>query len=194
MKWCPLFLLSFLTCLPVAAQDSAKPSPVETAARQVVQNLAAGEFQKVEAQFNQRVAAALPPGKLGDDWKSLLQQVGPFLSIVETRAINVQGLDSVKMVCKFQNVVLDAQVVFDPDGKIAGLNFQPHKEPEPDWTQPTYARPDFFTEQSLNVVNGKFELPGTHCGRRFADRWNRVASRQHTPYRAIDRRANPLYG
>src|SRR5271168_3009216 len=137
MKWCPLFLLSFLTCLPVAAQDSAKPSPVETAARQVVQNLAAGEFQKVEAQFNQRVAAALPPGKLGDDWKSLLQQVGPFLSIVETRAINVQGLDSVKMVCKFQNVVLDAQVVFDPDGKIAGLNFQPHKEPEPDWTQPT---------------------------------------------------------
>src|SRR5277367_6343231 len=160
MKWCPLFLLSFLTCLPVAAQDSAKPSPVET--------------------------AALPPGKLGDDWKSLLQQVGPFLSIVETRAINVQGLDSVKMVCKFQNVVLDAQVVFDPDGKIAGLNFQPHKEPEPDWTQPTYARPDFFTEQSLNVVNGKFELPGTHCGRRFADRWNRVASRQHTPYRAID--------
>ncbi len=161
MKTCALFLLSFLTCLPVASQDSAKASPAEIAARQVVQNLAAGEFEKVEAQYDGAVAAALPAGKLGDGWKSLIQQVGPFEAIVETQASKVKELDSVKLVCKFQNAILDAHVIFNPDGKIAGLNFQPHKEPEPDWIPPTYAKPDSFTEQALTVVNGKFELPGT---------------------------------
>jgi len=65
------------------------------------------------------------------------------------------------MTCKFQNVVLDAHVTFDPDGKIAGLNFRPHQEPAPDWIPPAYAKPDSFSEQPLTIVNGKFELPGT---------------------------------
>jgi uncharacterized protein len=161
MRTCILAVACILTTLACAAQEAPKPSAAAVAAQQVVQELAAGQFEKVEAQYDQRVAAALPPGKLGESWKSVIQQVGPFQSILETKASKTQGLDVVTMTCKFQNFVLEAHITFDPNGKIAGLNFRPHQEPVPDWIPPAYAKPDSFAEQQLILVNGKFELPGT---------------------------------
>jgi dienelactone hydrolase len=161
MKTCALALACILAVLACAAQETPKPFSPEAAAKQVIQELAAGQFEKIETQYDERVATALPPGKLGESWKGLIQQIGPFESILDTKASKTQGLDVVTMTCKFQNVVLEAHVAFDPDGKIAGLNFRPHKEAEPDWTPPAYAKPDSFTEQPLTLVNGKFELPGT---------------------------------
>jgi len=161
MRTCAVALACILAALACAAQETQKASGPEIAAQKVVQELTAGQFEKIEAQYDERMAAALPPGKLGESWKGLIQQIGAFESIVDTKSSKTQGLDVVTMTCKFENVVLDAHVSFDPDGKIAGLNFRPHQEAEPDWIPPAYAKPDSFTEQPLTLVNGKFELPGT---------------------------------
>jgi dienelactone hydrolase len=173
MKFFLLTLVFLAARLSVTAQAQQSPpaqtpadqreesSPTTAAAQKVIQQLVAGDFAKIEAQYDQRMAEALPPGKLGESWPGLIQQEGAFESITGTQTIRVQGIEVVKLVCKFANATLDATVAFDADGKIAGLSFRPHQETETPWNAPAYAKPDSFTEQPLTLVNGKFELPGT---------------------------------
>lgn len=48
-----------------ATQESKEQnSSAVAAARQVIQELAAGQFDKIEAQYDARMATALPAGKL----------------------------------------------------------------------------------------------------------------------------------
>jgi dienelactone hydrolase len=171
MKTFLLALVFLFICFPVAAQEApAKPPEAQqpgdsqdtaATAQKIIHELGAGEFSKVEALYDERMGAALPPGKLAESWPNLIQQEGAFDSILDTQTIHVQGLDVVKLVCKFANATLDATVAFDPDGKIAGLGFRPHQDTETPWNLPPYAKPSSFTEQPLTLVNGKFELPGT---------------------------------
>ena len=164
-----IFVLAALSsCFPACAQAPAQsPVPAEqtedsvTAAQRIIHQLAAGEFSKVEALYDDRMSSALPPGKLAESWPNLIQQEGAFESIVDTQTIRVQGLEVVKLACKFANATLDATIAFDPDGKIAGLGFRPHQETEAPWNPPAYAKSATLTEEPLTLVNGQFELPGT---------------------------------
>lgn len=161
MKSCVLALLLFLTVLPMAARQSDVESSLVGAGRQVVQQLSAGQFGNVEAQYSAQMSAALPPGKLATAWAGLLDQAGSFDSITGARTSRVSIYDVVVVACKFERAMIDAEIAFGPDGKIAGLFFRPHQEPSPAWTAPAYAKPESFTEQPLALVNGKFQLPGT---------------------------------
>jgi uncharacterized protein len=157
-----LFLLATPdTALRVSAQDASQDSPPAVAAKQLIQELVTGQFDKVEAIYDARMKEALPPGKLADGWRDINKQAGAFQAISSTETSQVQGLQVVKMQCKFENSLLDATVVFNPDGKLGGLSFQPHQAPPAPWTPAAYVKPDSFTEQPLTLVNGKFELPGT---------------------------------
>ncbi|HEY0702633.1 MAG TPA: alpha/beta fold hydrolase [Candidatus Acidoferrales bacterium] len=166
------FALAALSSCSLAMAQAPAPSPAPPAAEQsedtaaaaqkIIHQLVAGEFSKIEALYDDRMSSALPPGKLAESWPSLIQQEGAFESILDTQTIRVQGLEVVKLACKFANATLDATVAFDPDGKIAGLGFRPHQgDAEAPWTAPAYAKSANFTEISLSVVNGQFELPGT---------------------------------
>ena len=166
MKIRLLALTLLLLTMPGAAmhgvaQEATKDSPPAVAAKQIIQELVAGQFEKVEALYDARMAAALPPGKLADGWRDLNKQVGAFQEITSTETSQVQGLQVVKMNCKFENSMLDATVVFNPDGKLGGLSFQPHQAPPAPWNPPGYAKQNLFSEQPLTLTNGKFELPGT---------------------------------
>jgi uncharacterized protein len=146
---------------PPQAESADDSSSTAAAAQKIIHQLVAGEFSKIEALYDDRMSAALPPGKLAESWPSLIQQEGQFESIADTQTIRVQGLDVVKLECKFANATLDATVAFDADGRIAGLGFRPHQEAEAPWSAPAYAKPGSFTELPLTLVNGPFELPGT---------------------------------
>lgn len=166
MKTRLLALIVFLLAISGAAvrglaQEAAKDSPSAVAAKQIIQELVAGQFEKVEALYDARMAQALPPGKLADGWRDLNKQAGAFQEITSTETSQVQGLQVVKMNCKFENSVLDATVVFDADGKLGGLSFRPHQALAAPWNPPGYAKQNLFSEQPLALTNGKFELPGT---------------------------------
>jgi hypothetical protein len=162
MKWLALFVFVVTAALSTVAQQPANQA-VLTRAEQVIDDLVAGNFGKIEAQYDEKMAAALPPGKLGAGFATITQQVGAFQSIVSTRTSTVQGLDVAKIVCKFANSTLDATVAYDPDGKIAGLGFRPHQDATAAaaWTPPAYVTANSFTEQPLELHNGDFVLPGT---------------------------------
>ncbi|MFY9802699.1 MAG: alpha/beta fold hydrolase [Candidatus Acidiferrales bacterium] len=143
-----------------APESNQQNSAAAATAQQIIQELVAGQFEKIEAQYDARMAAALPPGKLAASWPSVIEQEGAFESISNVRTSKVQGLDVVQMECKFQKAVLDATVALDSNGKIAGLGFRPHQEAAPPWIPPAYAKESSFTELPLTLENGKYELPG----------------------------------
>jgi dienelactone hydrolase len=161
MKVCALALLMFLAVLPVAAQDTDSQSAAVASAKQVFQQIVAGQFDTVEARYNDSMSAALHPGTLASAWAKLLESAGSFDSVTSANATKSQTFDVVVLVCKFEKGLIDAQIAFGPDGKLAGLHFGPHREPLPPWVAPAYVKPDTFTEQPLTLVNGKYELPGT---------------------------------
>jgi dienelactone hydrolase len=107
------------------------------------------------------MTAANPPGRLAGAWASVLKTEGSFQSIAGVRAGKVQNFDVVLFTCKFEKSLVDVEIVYQTDGKIAQIHFGPHQQPQPPWTAPSYAQPSSFTEQPLNLVNGAFELPGT---------------------------------
>ncbi len=176
MKCFILALLLGVAALPCAAQlsdvqnpneqtrsdeNNQKAPPSVAAAQQVLQEITSGQFDKVEAQYNAKMATANAPGRLAQAWASLVKLVGPFQSLTMVRAGKVQNLSVVLFTCKFEKSLVDLEVVYDTDSKLAGLHFGPHQEPQPTWSAPSYAQPSSFSEQPLNLVNGKFELPGT---------------------------------
>lgn len=154
-----IFLAALLASPSLARQAQIGPSPTD-AAKDMVQKIAAGEFDAVESQYTPQVAAAMPPGRLATIWASVLTQEGSFNSVQSATTGKVQNLDVVVLVCKFDKNLIDIQIALDSQGKLAGLHFAAHREPLPPWTPPPYAKQDSFSEQKISLVNGKYEMPG----------------------------------
>jgi len=155
-----LILLALVAALPCAAAQDNGPEP-EAVAKQIVQEISAGQFDRVEERYTPEMSASLPAGTLAKVWASILQQEGAFDSVVSTTsAAKVQTFDMIVVAAKFEKAVIDIQIAISPDGKIGGIQVRQHREPPPPWVAPTYAKLDTFTEQPLTLTNGKFEMPG----------------------------------
>jgi dienelactone hydrolase len=138
----------------------------EAIGRDLVNQLAARQFDKVEAQFDDQMKAALPVSKLPEVWDSILAQTGPFKSIVATKSMEKQGLAAIIITCEFERATLDAKVYMDSRGMVKGLFFEPtSSSPEgmanaAEWKPPAYAKPDTFHERDTTIISGRWELPG----------------------------------
>ena len=85
----------------------------------------ARQFDKVEAQFDDQMKAALPVTKLPEVWDSLLAQAGPFKSIASVQVTEKQGLHAAFVTCEFERATLDAKIFMDAQGQVKGLFFEP---------------------------------------------------------------------
>jgi hypothetical protein len=146
--------LALLSTLPphVCAQD------FETLAKDVAQELAARQYDKVEARFDSTVASGMPLEKLQSFWDGVLSQQGAFKAVTSTAMVEQQGYHVVTLTCAFEKGPLNLRLAFDKDSKIAGLFLLPVEAP---WNPPDYANPGAFHEQSVTVTTGSWQLPGT---------------------------------
>ncbi|MGZ5515257.1 MAG: alpha/beta fold hydrolase, partial [Candidatus Aminicenantales bacterium] len=87
-------------------------------------------------------------------------QLGAFKKQAGARREELQGYDIVLVTCEFEKATLDARVVFDKTGKIAGLGFVPTAPPAK-YEPPAYADPAKFEETEVTVGSGDWTLPGT---------------------------------
>ena len=135
-------------------------NPQDAAARaeQVLAQLQAGDFAKIEAIFDDRMAAALPAGRLEAAWKALLTQAGAFKSCGAPRVQTAGELDVSVSPCEFAQARINAQVVFDKAGRIAGLSFRPAAAA---YSPPPYATPSSYAETDVTIGSGEWALPGT---------------------------------
>lgn len=135
--------------------DDSEPIDPEVEARDVVISLSEGDFEEVYESFNKEMAAALSLEQLEAGWNSLIDQYGDFVTINGTSATHQQGYDVVCITCEFSNATLEVRVVFDKEGKIAGLNVYPI------YTPPEYADPELFDETECTVGTDRYPLPAT---------------------------------
>src|SRR5579863_10331124 len=153
-----LLALLFPALMRVQAQD------FEALGRTLAAELASRQFDKVEAQFDARMAEALPVEKLSSVWDQVLGQAGAFKGVTGARLQDYQGYHIVFVTTEFEQATLDVKVVLDSSGHVAGLFFLPSSSsanPEKsDWSAPDYAKPSAFLEQQVTVGGGQWQLPG----------------------------------
>src|SRR5262249_25042937 len=100
---------------------------LEAPARALVDLLAKEDYAAAGKNFDAAMKKALPPEKLKEVWQGLLESTGRFKKQGKVRMERVKKYDVVFVTIHFARADLDARIVFDSDGKIAGLFFSSSK-------------------------------------------------------------------
>jgi len=155
-------------CLPLLLVTVMQVPPVEKApvdpkahAAAVIAAMTAREFSRIEDQFDDRMKAALPPGRLGTAWDGLVAQVGAFKACgTDVRVRSIADKQMVITPCEFERAKIDLQIAFDTSNRISGLVMRPAASTVP-YTLPVYATPSSYAESDVAVGSGEWTLPGT---------------------------------
>jgi dienelactone hydrolase len=102
----------------------------------------------------------LPPDKLGETWKGLLDKVGALKKQGNPKTGKILKYDAVWIECEYEKATLYTRVVFGADGKVTGLQFTPSGPPT-EYKAPAYVHPEKFKETDVKVGSGDWVLPGT---------------------------------
>lgn len=156
-------MIALLLAVSLAAQAQAPPPQADAAARAeaVVKQLAAGEFSAIEAQFTDKMKAALPPGRLATTWGTLITQVGALKAQVRSREQDIGGMRMGIVTCEFERATLNIQFAFDAENRIAGMTMRPVTAPAAPYVLPAYADASSFSEADVAIPSPSGPLPGT---------------------------------
>ena len=151
--------MTFLLTLLLAQAPQQTPQDVEAHARAIVGMLVAGEYPKIEAQYDDQMARALPPGALGASWTNSARQLGAFESITGVQVSQATSNHIATTTCAFKNYSVTLRIVFNDAGQLSGLS-STGLTPRVAWSPPSYSDASSFEERAVTVKTGRFELPG----------------------------------
>jgi dienelactone hydrolase len=139
----------------------SETNDVQAAGKRFIDLLARRDFDGAFAQFDEKMKSALPLTKLRETWDNFQKQAGRFEKQTRSQAEKYGTYDIALVTCKFEHTPLDAKVVFDAQGQVAGLFFSPSKPPPGPDRLPFYAKTNAFSEKEVKVGRGEWILPGT---------------------------------
>jgi dienelactone hydrolase len=122
--------------------------------------MAEGDWAKAADSFDATMKNALPPDKLQQTWQAVIGQQGSFLRLTNPRNEADPKFNAVVLTTEFERGTLDAKIVFDNGGRIAGLFFLPAKSTE-SYKSPAYVKASAFDEADVRVGPASKSLPGT---------------------------------
>jgi hypothetical protein len=119
-----------LACVVVVALGSTAYAQLArdaaiTKAEAILKNLQEDKTADVVKEFDATMTRGLPEDKLTTVWPFLVAQFGAFKAIDERREGPLLGMQAVELILAFEKDTLVQRVVFDKDGKVAGLSYQP---------------------------------------------------------------------
>src|SRR5262245_58182253 len=155
----PLLVTAWLAFVTISGGPPAQATDQKPHAAAVIAAMSAKEFSTVEDQFDDKMKAALPPGRLAATWNGVLAQVGAFKGCgADVRVRAIADKQMVITPCEFERAKLDIQIAFDAGSRISGLFLRPAAAP---YAQPAYATPSGYTESEVTIGSGEWALPGT---------------------------------
>ena len=98
---------------------------LQTVAMDLLTNFNAGRFIDAAKDFDTTMMNALGPTKLQEFSKQLIAQAGAFKSVGAPQLTTEQGYRVVVLPTTFERGNINVRVVFDGNGKVAGLFFRP---------------------------------------------------------------------
>jgi dienelactone hydrolase len=134
-------------------------------AQQIVTQVAQGDFVAVEQRLADGIKPFIPIGAIQATWQGLEQQFGAFQEQGKTSTMQTpEGLVQV-VTCTFERTRLDVNIVLNDAGEIVGLTITPvgtvEQQVNATYEPPSYAQPERFHEQEVQIGHGKWVLPGT---------------------------------
>lgn len=117
-------------------------------AQQFVRDIASGDFQAAidGHSYTDQVAAQLDVATLESLWQTQTSGLGTFSGLGDTQDGATQGYRVVVVTATFTDGEQLVRLVYDGQGRIAGLQFPPQSGT---WSPPDYADPTTFTETEL---------------------------------------------
>lgn len=143
-----------------ATGTTQAPSEIVGKARNFLERLDKGDFAGAAADFDETMMKISGPEKLAAFWKEVPARMGAFRRQTTSRQETLGPYDIVLVTCEFEKVTLDARVVFDRDGRIAGFQFVPSLPPA-EYEPPAYADPARFEEIEVTAGSPGWPLPAT---------------------------------
>lgn len=126
-----------------------------------VEELEMEDYEGAVSRFNREMHQGMPKELLGQTWRQLEGQVGPFKEIITTREERIQEYDVIFVTTEFENADIDIRVVFDEEKWIAGLFFEPAAEASGDGEMPDYVDPGAFLEEEVIFGADPWRISGT---------------------------------
>ena len=153
--------ITIVLAATLAQAAAAQPDAVAHS-KTILAAAAAGEFERVEAQFTPDMKVALPPGRLAAMWAGLEMRAGAFKACeASPRVVDIGDKRMVITRCEFHNGAFDIQFAFDAAARISGLVFRPVAAAPSAAPLPPYARAGSYTESPIAIGSGPLALPGT---------------------------------
>lgn len=162
LKFCFLFL-ALLPAAPARSAEIKKSAWTEKLvprAREFVELITGEKYQEAFGRFDRVMRNAMPPGKMGEVWRSIQKSAGKFQEQVGTWTEEIGSYRIVYVTCRFEKGPLDIKVVFNSKDEVTGLFFVPAR-PAGGYKPPSYVNPDSFREKEVTVGTGYWALPGT---------------------------------
>jgi dienelactone hydrolase len=151
-----------LVTFPSRQSAAAVPMDAKAQAAALLTSIAAGDFSKVEAAFDDKMKAALPPGRFAARWEALVTGAGALKRCGDdVRVRNIADKTMVITACDFERARVDVQFAFDTANRVSGYTFRPLAGPEAAYTPPSYVDPASYVEAGVTVGAGEWALPGT---------------------------------
>ncbi|MGE8226641.1 MAG: alpha/beta fold hydrolase [Stenotrophomonas sp.] len=150
----------WITAAVLSLAGSAHAADPAALAKQLLDQLDAGQYTAAEAGFSAQMKAAVPAEKLKAVWESLPAQMGaagPRGTAIRSEA---DGFRIVVIPLNYANGALQARIVLDKDDKVAGFLVQPAAAAP----APAPAADAGIIEQDFNVPasgTASAALPGT---------------------------------
>ena len=123
MKRLARLVCALLVFAPVLLAQS--DSTLIGRAEALLKNLQDGRYAEIVKDFNPAMVKAIPEERLRAVWEMLTAQFGAVKSIEERRSGELKGFRAVELILAFERERVVQRVVFDADGKIAGLAYNP---------------------------------------------------------------------
>lgn len=149
-----MYMLSVLFCIPILsiyAGDGQR-------AQELLNFLMAGQGDSIHVRLNDELKEKLPSAMFNDTFSTLEKQVGKYQSYGEWKKDVISETTIHYCDIQFERAPLRFMVAFDTDGKVNTIRFMPAPVPAPVST--IKIDTEKLEEQSIEVVCGKYKLPG----------------------------------
>jgi hypothetical protein len=94
-------------------------------AEAILKNLQDGKTSDIVKEFDARLTKELPEAKVASAWSALVSKFGAFKNVTERREGKMEDRQAVELFVAFEKETIVQRVVFDSEGKVAGLVFRP---------------------------------------------------------------------
>ncbi len=142
------------------APQAAVAQTPQARARQAVEWVLAGDYEKLLANSDEAMNKAAPVEAWQKKVGPMLAAFGKLASFGEPVAHRVEQNTVVVLPAKFEKQSINFVVSIGPDLRIAGFFIQP-ATPKAAGTHSSYSKPDSYVEREVTVGNDEWKLPGT---------------------------------